>query len=831
MSTPQPPSTDPLAQLQALSQSASRQPGRPAAQLPTASQADGLIRLVFEGLPAPCWIVDGGGAAVVGNDAAKQWLLPTPQAGNARGFLAAFALPDQARILSVLGGLAVGQMAFLKPCQLTDDQGELHEVELQLRRLPLPSGNPPYFCVQVLRPTLNPDSPTELLQALVHDSDDSMYALDTEGRILFVNEAGRRALNLPRDQIVGQAREKILPVRDAIEHRLTDQQVLKTGEVVRRLESIHGPEGSRMFQTHKFPLRDSRGNVLGVGAISRDMTDTHAKQSNLLQSEAIFQYSRDAIVVTDPQGHIQRVNPSWVRMTGFSESSAIGHTLRILHAQEADELAYQAMWNTLQLQDHWKGELVNRTAAGQRLIVRTSIVALRDEEAQLIGYVAIQSDITDLRLAYNRIEELASTDTLTGLPNRGLFQDRLHQTLLLAQRSHQPFALLFIDLDYFKEVNDSLGHDVGDALLVAVAERMRSAVRAHDTVARLGGDEFVVLMPDVGHELAHELATRLLQAIQRPLPLAGDERYRPQASVGLVVYPDDGDGAVVLMQRADQAMYAAKHSGRNRLKRCAEDQYAATVMTLHQELLHALENGELRLFLEPKFRLSDCQVVGAEALVRWQHPRKGLLGPADFLPMARQHQLLNAVDSWMMDQALHWLALLQRAGRLPQGWRLAVNQNTEHFLLHRLADTLPDRMRALDLTPDMLDIELTEEWWAKASTELVSEMQKLKALGVRLCVDDFGTGYSSLSTLVQLPVSVVKIDQSFVRNIEHHEQDRAMVEAILHLAQRLKLDNSVEGVETESQRSILLDMGCHLGQGFLLSPPLPADDFVQLFLS
>ena len=439
---------------------------------------------------------------------------------------------------------------------------------------------------------------------------------------------------------------------------------------------------------------------------------------------------------------------------------------------------------------------------------------------------------TEARRASDEILRLATTDSLTGLPNRNLFLDRLNQVVSLARRERETFALLFADLDHFKEVNDTLGHAVGDELLIEIAHRLRDAVREMDTVARLGGDEFVVLLPNISRDHALELADRLLHQLHEPMALDGTPDYRAQASVGLVMFPDDGDSGEALLRHADQAMYAAKRAGRNQLQAYTAELGDALLETysLHQELRAALEQGQLEVHWQPKFRLQDMAVVGAEALVRWQHPRLGLLDSNDFLPVAVQHQLLGAVDTWMLQTTLRQVAAWAGQGRWPDHWRLALNQSASDLQRPDWLDQLSKLLAALGLKPSWLEIELTEVIWARPAPDLIERLEQFRDLGVALLIDDFGTGYSSLSYLSKLPVSGVKIDQCFVRGMQQHEGDRVLVEIICELVHRLKLDLMAEGIETEPQRQRLLQLGCPLGQGFLLSGPLPLAEFERRFL-
>ncbi len=555
---------------------------------------------------------------------------------------------------------------------------------------------------------------------------------------------------------------------------------------------------------------------------------------DLLMSEAVFRNSNDAIFVTDANGNLLRVNPAFERLTGFSAAAVQGRAARLLlrSAQEGADIEQQ-IFDGLRHQGHWTGEALQCGADDRELTVRLSIAALTDVHGSVQGYAAIMSDLTEVRRASDEILRLATTDSLTGLPNRTLFLDRLNQAVSLARRERQSFALLFADLDHFKEVNDTLGHAIGDELLVVIAHRLHDSVREMDTVARLGGDEFVMLLPNISRGHALDLASRLVGYLHDPMALDGLPDYRAQASVGLVMFPDDGDSAEALLRHADQAMYAAKRSGRNQLQAYSAEmsECARATFELHHELRQALERGQLEIHLQPKFRLVDLVVVGAEALVRWQHPRLGLLGCRDFLHVAEQHQLLGAIDAWVMPTALRQIAAWVAQGRWPEGWKLALNQTAKDLQQPDWLARLKDVLETFGLAPALLEIELAEAAWARPTPELIERLQQFRALGVALLIDDFGTGYSSLSYLRQLPVDGVKLDPSFVHSMAEHEKDRVLLETLCELVCRLKLGLLAEGVETELQRQQLLQMGCSLGQGYLLSGPLPLAEFERRFLS
>lgn len=620
-----------------------------------------------------------------------------------------------------------------------------------------------------------------------------------------------------------------------------DHSRLRLDALIRRFEpdpcSGHGSQGGQcvLLQLIERQVQSAAGQEPSSWDGPHDPCDPHDSHDSRdpLMSETVFLNSNDAIVVTDALGRLRRVNPAFERLTGFSVGAWQHRFTELLQPGRAGTGELEAeILDAIRQQGRWSGEALLRTAdAGERM-VRLSLTALADADGRAQGYMAIIGDLTESRRASDEILRLATTDSLTGLPNRALFQDRLNQSVLLAQREQQSFALLFADLDHFKEVNDTLGHAVGDQLLIVIGRRLRDAVRDMDTVARLGGDEFVMLLPNISRDHALDLAERLVGQLNEPIALEGMPDYRAQVSVGLVMFPEDGESAEALLRHADQAMYAAKRAGRNQLQAYTPElgQRMRQTFSQHQELRAAIDLDQLEVHWQPKFRLSDMAVIGVEALLRWRHPRLGLLCCCDFLRVAEQHQLLGAIDTWVLRTTLQQVAAWARQGRWPGDCKLALNQSASDLQQPHWFDQLRQLLAQLALNPAWLELELAEPAWSRPTSELLECLRQFRELGVSLLIDDFGTGYASLSYLRQLPVSGVKIDACFVQGMEEHESDRVLVEILCQLVRRLGLGLLAEGIETEAQRQLLLQMGCPYGQGYLLSPALPVAEFESRFL-
>ncbi|MBY0463691.1 MAG: EAL domain-containing protein, partial [Burkholderiales bacterium] len=657
---------------------------------------------------------------------------------------------------------------------------------------------------------------------------------DRRGRFNLANQAMLDALQKDMPSLMGQPRDAVMAIHDAIAHEVTDQKVLGTGQTLSMEEELFIPRIGevRAFATHKFPLYSPDGALTGVGSISRDVTAArHSAQLQRL-SEAVFLNATEAIIVTDADARILRVNPAFEQMSGFSASTVVGRKTSMLKSGRQSATYYQDMWACLQESGHWQGELSNRHATGVYYSVMSTITALHSDNGKLTGYMAVQTDISRLLTAENEVSRLSFMDTLTALPNRALLIDRMTQLLAQARRHNEPFCVLFSDLDHFKDVNDAMGHHVGDELLVRIAQRLRANVREQDTVARLGGDEFVVLLPQTDRDAALALGNKLLAVLEQPMDVGNVTAYHPHVSTGVALFPDDGDTVVLLLRNADTAMYAAKTSGRGRVlpyqSRMSDENNR--VFDTHNGLSNALLNGEFRLFLQPKFRLSDMTLTGAEAMVRWERPGVGLTLPGDFIDVANKTGLLLAIDQWMLQQVMHALSRWTQRGLWPAGCHIAVNHVAAdladaHWLPHAA-----ELLQAMGLAPSLLQIELTESDLLEPSADMLKKLQAMRDLGMGLAIDDFGTGYSSLSYLKSLPISVIKIDQSFVRDMLTDANDRTLVEAMVSLAHKLGHTVVAEGVETRAQADALAALGCEYGQGYLVSPPVALAEFEARFL-
>ena len=565
-----------------------------------------------------------------------------------------------------------------------------------------------------------------------------------------------------------------------------------------------------------------------AGAFGNSYVRHHAEARQRLAA-VVFESVDESIIVTDAERHILAVNRAFTEMTGYPESEVVGRDPNLLRSGHHPDTFYQSLWECLTSQGHWRGEFINRCKNGGLAVVLSTITEVRDEAGRLTNYVATAHDITQQKEAEQRIEHLAYFDPLTDLPNRSLLNQRADLALSLAARSEDQTALLFMDLDAFKDINDSLGHGEGDRLLQQAAERLAAFTRGSDTLSRLGGDEFVLLLSHTGQPGAEAVVHKILDAFRSPFVLA-DHQPRVTISIGVALAPQDGKCIGDLMKNADTALYQAKRNGRNTAAFFDPDMNRAAIerLTLSSELRTAIASGQLRAHYQPKVQLSDGRLLGAEALVRWQHPTQGLLLPGAFIPVIESSDLIIEVGDWMLTEVCRQLAEWQRGGYPPV--RVAVNLAARHFRSPGLVGRITGLLAEHRIPAQWLSLELTESTLLDSGPEIMETMRSLQSLGVELAIDDFGTGYSSLSYLRDLPIRSLKIDRRFVRELQTRADDRVLAATIVALGHALGLEVIAEGVETDDQRAILHAQGCDQAQGFLFarpeSPTRFADDWL-----
>lgn len=631
--------------------------------------------------------------------------------------------------------------------------------------------------------------------------------------------------------LLGVFDAKFLPDHIVKKFREEEVMVLRRDELVENLELIETRKGQRYLEFSRFPLRDSSGEAYSICIQAVDVTEKRRAEEQLRLAARVIGGAAEAVVVTDANQTIVTVNEAFCRITGYSPEEMIGKSPRILKSGKHDDAFYRSMWADLERTGVWQGEIENRRKDGSVYAEWLTINAIRDNDGVLTHYVAIFSDITTLKETRQRLEHRALHDELTGLPNRALFNDRANLAVIRAKRNGERFAIMFIDLDNFKDINDSLGHEVGDILLKAVAERLKSLLRQQDTVSRLGGDEFVILTEELRDGEAEVLAERCRGAMSLPFPLQGNDLY-VSASMGIALYPDDGDDVGALLQSADSAMYRAKQSGRNTYTFSTVEtrRTPAERLNLINGLRQAMQSeDELHIVFQPQFNLPDHRVIGLEALIRWNSPSLGAVPPARFIPLAEETGLILPLTDWIFRTTLAQIRAWKDAGLQPPP--VSLNVSPFHLRGHILSETLTRTLDAYDLSAESVTVEVTEGVMGQSPEAVTAALLQLKGLGVKSSLDDFGTGFSSLSRLSRLPVTTLKIDRSFVDGLDASEKshDLEIARTIILMAHSLEMTALAEGVETEGQLKVLSALGCDAVQGFFLSHPLPATG-VEVFL-
>ncbi|MBV5297087.1 MAG: EAL domain-containing protein, partial [Rhodoferax sp.] len=654
----------------------------------------------------------------------------------------------------------------------------------------------------------------------------SVQGYGADGITHFWNQASEHLYGYSAAEALGRSLfDTIIPAEMHEGVRLGMRQMFETAMPIPAGElSLRRKDGSRVdvFSSHAYV--QVPGQAPEMFCVDVDLTERKQAQARLQLAASVFGHAREGITITDASGSILEVNDAFTRITGYGRDEVIGQNPRILKSGRQEPAFYAAMWHELLSNGHWSGEIWNRRKDGEVYAELLTISAVHDSGGQIRQYVALFSDITAIKEHQNVLERLAHFDTLTQLPNRLLLSDRLQQSMAQAMRRGQQLAVAYIDLDGFKAINDLYGHDAGDRVLMALANGMKDSLREGDTLARIGGDEFVAVLIDLdGSSACLPLLTRLLAAAAKPVVL-GDHVPQVSASVGVTFYPQAHEvEADQLLRQADQAMYQAKLAGKNRyhLFDAAQDSSLREHHESLERIRRALELGEFVLYYQPKVNMKSGLVIGAEALIRWQHPQRGLLAPVEFLPVIEDHPLAVAVGEWVIDTALTQVERWRAAGL-----ELAVSVNMGTRQLQQ-ADFV-DRLQALlaqhpQLQPSCLELEILETSALSDMAQVSKVIAACAAIGVAFALDDFGTGYSSLTYLKRLRVGLLKIDQSFVRDMLHDPDDLAILQGVISLAAAFKRQVIAEGVETVAHGSALLQLGCELAQGYGIARPMPGE--------
>jgi diguanylate cyclase (GGDEF)-like protein/PAS domain S-box-containing protein len=667
----------------------------------------------------------------------------------------------------------------------------------------------------------------EHFRAIVESCEDAIISKTLTGVVSSWNLGAQALFGYSAEEMLGRSMLVLFPPDRLDEECFILEKILE-GEKVSHFETVRLHKDGHAVQVSVSisPIRDGLGRVVGASKIARDISAQKAAQQQQRLAASVFTNTHEGIAITDRCGRMVDVNAAFTRITGYDKADVLGRSPLMFRSSRQGPELFAAMRRAVVARGEWKGEMWSRRKDGESFSAWVTVSKVCEDAGRARNFVVLFSDVTVLRLQQEQLERGAHFDPLTGLPNRLLLSDRLHQAMTQCQRNAQSLALLYLDLDGFKHVNDQFGHEVGDELLVAVASRMKLALREVDTLARMGGDEFVAVLADVqGLEGGIHLAKRVLAACSEPIDVQG-HALRVTASIGITLYPQDLAEADQLMRHADLAMYQAKQGGKNRFHvfDSAEDAEVKSRSAQQDRIALALERQELRLHYQPKVNMRTGAVVGAEALLRWQHPQRGLLAPIAFLPAIERHPLMDAVGTWVLQAALQ-----QMSDWAAQGLALAVSVNIAARQLQQQSFGL--QLAALlarypGVPPHCLELEVLETSALQDIASTAAIMQDCHRLGVQFAIDDFGTGYSTLTYLRHLPVATLKIDQSFVRGMLEDRDDLSIVKGVIGLALAFHREVIAEGVETVAHGQRLLELGCDKAQGYGIARPMPADQLL-----
>jgi diguanylate cyclase (GGDEF)-like protein/PAS domain S-box-containing protein len=643
-----------------------------------------------------------------------------------------------------------------------------------------------------------------------------------DGSFVEVNAAFERIVGYTSDELLSMRRSALTPPEYAEDDARLQAQLDAEGRFGPREKEYLHKNGSRV------PVRLTGLRIFGadgedyVWSVVEDATAERRAVEQMKLAALIYQRSTEAIIVTDHENRILEVNPAFTSITGYAAEEVRGENPRILKSGLQDAAFYRQLWSALHADGRWQGELWNRHKSGRMIAMWYTISAIRDDQGRIHRFIAQFSDITAQKSQEEQIWKQANFDPLTNLPNRRLFRDRLEQEVRRAEGAGREIALLFVDLDHFKDVNDALGHDKGDYMLMEAAVRISGCIREHDTVAHLGGDEFAVMLSGFADSDGLERsADAIVRALARPYDL-GSSRAQCTASVGIALYPRDTTDIDNLLKHVDQAMYRAKERGRNQFAyfQPSMQQRMDEKFQLTNALRDALDHGQLVVHYQPIVDLASGKILKAEALVRWQHPTRGLLGPGVFIPLAEESSLISEIGEYVFQDAMAQLeSWRRRCGRLIQ---VTLNVAPGQFVDANAMMHWPEGLQSRGLPGHSLTIEILEGLLERRRPEVQSRLLALRNAGIEVAIDDFGTGYSNFGSLKQSHVDYLKIDRSLVTDLACDSSDRAIVQAIIVMAKALGFRTIAEGVETEAQRTLLLEFGCDMAQGFLFHRPMEA---------
>lgn len=668
----------------------------------------------------------------------------------------------------------------------------------------------------------------EKLLSIMNNSTSIIALKDIAGRYEFVNQQFEDTFNIELKNILGKTDREFLSQSIAEDFRIKELEVVRKLQPIETEDHLHFNNQEIYLLSIRFPLIGSDNLPYGVCTQFSDITSRVKAESQLRLAAKVFDRSSEGIVVTNQMKQVLTVNEAFTKITGFSSDEVIGKPPSFMTNGLQDDAFIETIWNNIETQGSWQGEILNRRKNGDTYPEWLTVNAIQNHSGKISNYVAILSDITVIKESQQRIEFLATHDSLTELPNRLLFLDRIKQAIARGDRGDYLFAVLFIDLDDFKTVNDSLGHATGDKLLKDVAKLMRGLVRAVDTVARFGGDEFALLIENTTVREVEIAARRLCAAISRAFFLS-DQMIHIGASVGIAIFPEDSKDAEILMKHADTAMYEAKAKGKNSFQFFTQSmmEQVNKRLRLENNLRKALDNNELSLHYQPQIDLATGELIGVEALVRWPSQEQEAKLPNQFVPIAEKCGLIEKLGEWVADNACSQLSRWLKRGYTFQ--HLSINISIDQFRRGNVFGMMERLLKVYQLPAQKIMLEITESTLADDNQSMLETLLRLKKMGIKISIDDFGTGYSSLARLKSYPIDELKIDRSFVDDITEQGQNRTIAQTIIAMSKTLGFSVVAEGVETQEQLETLRELGCDIIQGYLISEPISAKAFAHKF--
>lgn len=662
-------------------------------------------------------------------------------------------------------------------------------------------------------------------RAITEHSPNNLMLLDPDGTILFINHS---FAGLTREQLIGTSVfSHMNETNRRLAHSAYDEVVI-TGEAAQYDTVETDTAGvTRHFNRLVYPVTEGDAIVALIEDV-QDMTAMQQAQRRMHILSSALEQTADLIMITDADGTVEYVNPAFEVTTGFDSGELVGKKANMLRSGKHSEDFYKNLWQTILNGEVFSDVFINTRKDGSTYYEEKTITPIHNSQGVISHFVATGRDISERMRTQERLHYMAHHDALTRLPNRTLFLDRLRQAMARARWHNRLIAVMFMDLDRFKEINDTLGHDIGDQLLVAITERISSSVRTGDTVARFGGDEFAVLLDDIASAKdISQLARKVLDTLAPAFVIGGHEIFMT-ASIGVSIFPTDGEDTNSLLRCADVAMYRAKDLGRNNFQFYSNEMSARDFerISLENSLRHALKRREFFLLYQPQIDVCLQRIIGVEALLRWQHPDLGVTTPGEFVPLLEKTGLIVQVGEWVLRSTCEQAAAWQEAGY--RDLLVSVNVSGRQFNNPEFLSSAQTIIRQTGIDPAQLELELTESMLMRNASKTISALDALTQLGIRIAIDDFGTGYSSLNYLRRFPISTLKIDRSFIRDVEHDSDDRAISQAIIVMAQSLNLGVVAEGVENAAQVEFLQGLGCTRIQGNYFSAPQSADEISRM---